>query len=69
MKLPKFDETEIEVVDGVIVITQYKSYSSQKIEIPVHTWFSLTEIVDEALDGFNNQYSASDSILKEMIEE
>ena len=37
-QIGSFDGLKVELVDGVIVITQHKSYSKQEIIFPVEMW-------------------------------
>lgn len=45
--LPRFDETEISVEDGVITIKQVQSYNTRSIQIPVALWGTFVDAVSE----------------------
>ncbi len=49
--LPRFDETEVTVTEGVIKIAQRsRNYSTATIEIPTIMWATFQDAVDKALD-------------------
>ena len=43
--LPKFDETEITIADGVITVKQTANYRSESIRIPVALWDTFVDAV------------------------
>lgn len=49
--IKSFDETDIEVEDRVVKITQTSSvdYSRNYIEIPVHSWGHFVAVVEEEI--------------------
>lgn len=48
--LPRFDETEITVADGIITIKQTtRLYDTSSIQIPVAMWGTLCDLVSEEI--------------------
>ena len=52
--LPKFEETEITVEDGIIEIHQHRNYSSQIIRIPVDLWGRFSQTVYSEINKSRN---------------
>ena len=43
--LPKFEETEITVEDGIIEIHQHRNYTANTLRIPVDLWGRFSQTV------------------------
>lgn len=60
--LPRFDQTEITVEDGVITIKQMKSYNSRSIDIPVALWGTFMDAVNAEVFTDENQPIYPDTV-------